>query len=320
MKTIIKIFCKILKWIEELLMKLIPTICGKRALHLPIICENSDRFIGAEDVSIIQGTEFDPLAGVTAVDATNHIVPFTVEPSELPSLCELGTFRFLYKTETFVEERYVTITQAEAPTITLPTDAMACDSAVCETTLDPNTAVLGEPFSSLSGVSAVDAHGNSVAVVCTEGNPVTFTTSGEHTIHYTATDECGNVGTASRIITVVAGHFEGISTASVPQGTDFDLTSGVKAYSYSGEEIAFTVTPSEFVPCQVGQQTYTYKARGVEDVVRTITVTAIADPTISGITEPITVGKGVEFNPLDGVSAVDGNGNTLTVTVQVKGE
>lgn len=301
-------------------MKLIPSICGKRALHLPNICENSDRFIGAEDVTIIQGTPFDPLEGVTAVDADNHIVPFTVSPSELPSLCAIGSHRFIYKTETFVKERYVTITQASAPTISFPSGVVACDSTVCEATLDPNTAILGEPFDSLSGVSAVDAHGNAVTVVCTEGNPVTFTSGGTQILHYTATDECGNVGSAERAIEVLAGRFEGASNQNVPQGTDFDLTQGVKAYSYNGDEIAYTVTPSEFVPCEIGQQEYTYKAQGVEDVVRTLTVTAIADPTISGITEPITVGKNVEFDPLDGVTAVDGNGNTLTVTVQVKGE
>ena len=44
-------------------------------------------------------------------------------------------------------------------------------------------------------------------------------------------------------------------------------------------------------------------------------------PTIIGVpTEPLLVGVGEEFDPLDGITAFDDNGKKVTVTVEVEGE
>lgn len=107
--------------------------------------------------------------------------------------------------------------------------------------------------------------------------------------------------------------FLGVEDATIEQGTDFDLRAGVTAYSGGGQEIPFTVTPSEVDSCEVGTQRFVYTARGVT-AVREITVTEIADPTITAPTEAITVDVGVEFDPMIGVSAVDGHGNPIPVT------
>ena len=109
-------------------------------------------------------------------------------------------------------------------------------------------------------------------------------------------------------------YFRGVTDATMRQGTTFDLSNGVHAYDAEGSEIPFTVSPSEVISCQLGDQEFTYSA---EDITadRTITVTAIPNPIISGISETINVAPSEEFDPMDGVSAVDGNGNTVTVTV-----
>lgn len=106
----------------------------------------------------------------------------------------------------------------------------------------------------------------------------------------------------------------GADNTSVKQGLGFDLMAGVKAYDADGNEIPFTVNPTELNKCDLGHQSFTYSAEGVTKE-RTITVTEIADPTISGLT-PLEVEVGEEFDPLAGVSAVDGNGNAVTVTVE----
>lgn len=105
----------------------------------------------------------------------------------------------------------------------------------------------------------------------------------------------------------------GADDTSIPQGTDFDLSAGVKAYDAQGNEIPFTVTPDSINVCAVGEQTFTYSADGVTKT-RKITVTQILNPTISGLTE-LTVEVGEEFDPLEGVTAVDGNDNPVEVTV-----
>ena len=108
-------------------------------------------------------------------------------------------------------------------------------------------------------------------------------------------------------------HFEGPTPATINQGTDFDLTDGVKAYDKDGNEIPFTVSPEQIDECTLGNQTFTYTA-GELTQDRIITVQAIEDPVISGA-DPLTVQVGEEFDPLDGVSAVDGNGNPIEVEV-----
>lgn len=108
------------------------------------------------------------------------------------------------------------------------------------------------------------------------------------------------------------GHFEGLTNATINQGFDFDLTAGVKAYDKNGNEIPFTVEPSEIDVCQIGNQTFTYTAGDMTQE-RIITVQAIEHPVISGL-DMLTVEVNEEFDPLEGVSAVDGNGNEVEVT------
>lgn len=46
----------------------------------------------------------------------------------------------------------------------------------------------------------------------------------------------------------------------------------------------------------------------------------MGEPDILGATKPLDVMAGEEFNPLEGVSAYDDNGDNATITVEVKGE
>lgn len=106
---------------------------------------------------------------------------------------------------------------------------------------------------------------------------------------------------------------EGADNVTINQGIGINLTEGVKAYDADGNEIQFTVNPSAIDKCDVGEHTITYSAEGVEKT-RIVIINQIKNPTISGLTELI-VEVGEEFDPLEGVTAVDGNGNTVQVEV-----
>lgn len=131
-------------------------------------------------------------------------------------------------------------------------------------------------------------------------------------------------------------HFTGVDDAEINQGQDFDPTEGVHAYDGSGEEIPFTVEPSEIDECQVGEIELEYTATGVgkkflpklcgnptlklpyceverKRLKRNLVIKGIAPPSIRGI-ERVYLDSETLFNPMDGVSAVDGNGNTLEVS------
>lgn len=314
-------------------MILKPFVCGKTKIYFPSICADSPYFTGTVDTTIRQGTDFDLRAGVNAYDADGMTIPFTVTPSEVDS-CLVGTQEFTYEAEGVTDKRYITVTEIADPSISgiepirvKVNEEFDPDTGVSATDgngntvevtskpypsifgLTPITVQAGSPFDTLNGVTAQDGEGNPITVYCEEGNPYT-PTEGTHTLHYYAVDSDGMRMDAERTVTASYGRFTGISDLTVPQGSSVDLRSGIKAYDYSGREISYTVTPSQYVPCET--QVYTYSANGVQDVTRTITVTQIANPTISGITEGITVAPSVEFDPLDGVSATDGNGNTIS--------
>lgn len=107
-------------------------------------------------------------------------------------------------------------------------------------------------------------------------------------------------------------YFTGLSDASSPQGIDFDLASGVKAFDSEGNEIPFTYSPTSIAECELGEQTITYTAEGVTGE-RTITVTPIDEPTIHGLND-IHVWVDEEFDPMAGVTGTDGNGESVEVT------
>ena len=131
-------------------------------------------------------------------------------------------------------------------------------------------------------------------------------------------------------------HFTGVDDAEINQGQDFDPTEGVHAYDGNGEEIPFTVEPSEVDECQVGEIELEYTATGVgkkllpklcgspnlklpycgverKRLKRNLVIKGIAPPSIRGI-ERVCLDRETLFNPMDGVSAVDGNGNTLEIS------
>lgn len=149
--TILKrIICFILKIIEEIIMKLIPSICGKNKINLPQFCADMPYFKGVTDETINQGTAFDLLEGVQAFDPNGNEIPFDVTPSEIES-CEVGTQVFTYTTEGLSKDRTITVVEIANPTI----------SGVPSTTLEVG---VGDTFDPLDGVTAVDGNGNTVAV------------------------------------------------------------------------------------------------------------------------------------------------------------
>lgn len=145
------------------------------------------------------------------------------------------------------------------------------------------TLQVGDDFDIMDGVSATDGKGNPLEV------------TGEFAL------------------------FGGLTSETINQGEEFDLTNGVVAYGDDATTIPYTVSPNAVDECEIGTQVFTYtSARG--SATREITVEQISDPVISGADEGLNEYTGVDFDPLDGVSAVDGNGNTITVTVILEGE
>ena len=278
------------------------TICGDNHLHIPKAVCYEPFFVGVEDKTIIQGADFNLRTNVKAFDGLGNEIDYTITPSDI-DCCETGEHTFTYEADGVTETRTITIVPSANPTITIEDNPMYSR---------PGYIV----YTGL-GVSGKDGNGRSITVTCVEGSTVKYMSSGTYTLHYRAEDGCGKVTTAEREVIVATGGWDGVDNATIPQGTDFDIRNGVRATNNRGQELEYTVSPSDLDTCEVGVHTLIYHASGIADAVRTITITAVSDPVISGASTTLNAEPGVAFDPLDGVSAVDGNGNTLTVTVEL---
>lgn len=111
----------------------------------------------------------------------------------------------------------------------------------------------------------------------------------------------------------------GANNVRINQGIGIDLREGVTAFDGDGMPIKYTVEPSEIDKCELGIHTVIYTAKdnygNTVTVTRLVEICPIANPTIIGATEMV-VSPNEEFNPLEGVSAVDGNGNEIAVEVK----
>lgn len=173
----------------------------------------------------------------------------------------------------------------------------------------------GSAFDPMAGVSAVDKDGNPVPVTYT--GTVDTSTPGTYYLTYTATDSEGLTSTVRRRVRVKeleAPHFTGITNINVYQGANIDLTDGVHAWLGS-TEITYTYNPTSILPCDVGVHTVTYSATGngkTTTVDRTVTIRQADPPVISG-NVPLYVYVNTDFDPLDGLTAVDSNGDPVPV-------
>ncbi len=135
-------------------------------------------------------------------------------------------------------------------------------------------------------------------------------------------------------------YFEGLQDETIKQGSVFDLTEGVRAFDGDDQEITYTYSPTndEFDTCAVGSHTIQYHASQTADkmlpnmcipgglalttpsycddyesttVKRIIRIIRASAPQILGIPH-VTIPKNTTLDVLNGVSAVDDNGNPIT--------
>lgn len=185
-----------------------------------------------------------------------------------------------------------------------------------------------DTFDPMDGVSATDKDGNPLTVTYT--GSVDTSTPGVYELTYKVTVD-GEEKTRKRRVTVKVvepPHFTGLTEIRVKQGAPIDLDDGVHAWMDT-EEIPFTFSPASVDECAVGTHTiaYTATSRGKTTTeTRNVVILQADAPTIHGNT-PMNVFINTEVDPLEGLTAKDGNNQdipveldetlcTLTMTVQ----
>lgn len=111
----------------------------------------------------------------------------------------------------------------------------------------------------------------------------------------------------------------GAYNITINEGIGIDLREGVSAVDGFGNLLEYQVEPTEIEECDVGVHNVIYTTTDsygqTTTLVRKVTIRQIDNPTINGLTD-IVVEPNEEFNPLDGVTAVDGNGNPVEVEIK----
>ncbi|EHN69070.1 M66 family metalloprotease [Aliivibrio fischeri] len=168
----------------------------KGALKVSIITTEAGfapEIIGADNVVLSQGTEFDPLAGVKATDDYDGDVTSSIIVDGVVDTNTAGRYTLIYKAYDNAGSESVVTRQidvhSEKPVF----------AGVNDLTIDAGTA-----FDPMSGVSATDAEDGDISSKIQVSGSVDVNTAGIYTLTYRVIDSASQTVAAIRNITVVA--------------------------------------------------------------------------------------------------------------------
>lgn len=161
------------------------------------------------EVSVEYGSQFDPMAGVSATDDQDGDVKVTVSVTfdgdtvDKVDTTRPGIYTLTYRAadrEGNIATATSTVTVGESPTPEPSTDTTAPTFAgIKDATID-----FGTHFNPLAGVSATDDRDGDITAGITVTGAVDTSKAGTYTLVYTVSDAAGNTAEAKRTITVKA--------------------------------------------------------------------------------------------------------------------
>ncbi|MFD1716447.1 immunoglobulin-like domain-containing protein [Georgenia deserti] len=284
---------------------------------------------GVGSIEVGEGSEFDPLAGVSATDAEDGDLTDQIEVTGTVDTTTPGDYELTY-----------TVTDSDGATVTVTRTVTVTEDPTGEPNTPPvlegvgaTTVIEGEDFDPLAGVSATDAEDGDLTDQIEVTGTVDTTTPGDYELTYTVTDSGGSTITVTRVVTVAeagppnsAPVLEGVGGVEVDEGSEFDPMEGVSATDAEDGDLTDQIeTTGEVDTTTPGDYELVYSvtdsAGTTVTVTRVVTVTEATPntpPVFEGIDE-VRVEAGSEFDPLEGVSATDAEDGDLTDQIEVTG-
>ncbi|MBC5625041.1 DUF5011 domain-containing protein [Clostridium sp. NSJ-49] len=181
----------------------------------------------------------------------------------------------------------------------------------------------GSTVNLLDGVNVTDKEDITITNIVTGGEIVDKDRPGQYRVTYTVTDSAGNVVTKERIVKVYgAPIIEGTDEVIIKEGGTFDKSQGVTARDTFGVDLTSSINVTDADKVNVNsagkyivKYTVTDAAGNVAEKVRIVKV--YGTPTITASDEVI-LKVGSDFDKLDGVSAEDSLGISLTKDIKVE--
>ena len=182
---------------------------------------------GADNVSISEGTSFDPMAGVTAIDTEDGNITKDIKITGSVDINKPGKYELTY-----------TVTDSDGNTTTVKrviivNPKMVEINAVPTINAENKTIKVGDKFDPMAGVTANDKEdGNITDKIKVVENTVNTNKAGTYTVKYEVTDSKGATVTKTITVTVKSNDkpvINGADNVSISEGTSFDPMAKVTA-------------------------------------------------------------------------------------------
>ena len=245
---------------------------GASPITLYAIWDKAPEIIGATDIDIKVGSNFDRLLGVEVKDNEDGIIASNsiVISGEL-KIDKPGKYILIYTVNDAAGN--VTSVKRVVTVYGEPTITGANDTEI----------KLGSTFNPLDGVEAKDTEGNDLKI--TVVGDIDENKLGEQKITYTVEDKAGNIKTVERVVTVYGEPtITGANDTEIKLGSTFDPLDGVSAKDTEGEELNISVSGDIVDVNKPGKYTVIYtvtdKVGNVTIINRIVTIEAIESTVI----------------------------------------
>ncbi len=293
---------------------------GEAILRYNLV-KNEPTIKGIDDVSIEEGTSFDPLQGVSASDLedgdlTSKIV---VDDSSL-DVNVPGDYFITYSVSDsdgnlVTEDRKVTVTKKTVPTNGAPVISGADDITIVE----------GEEFDDREGVKAIDNEDGDLTDQMKVFSKIPRTlTEGVYDIKYSVEDSDGNKTDVVRKVTVKAKgstntkpELYGVTDKEINIGDDFNVMDGISANDLEDGDLTskIVITNNDLDNTKVGNYLITYSVSDSDgNTVEESRNIKVVDNNTTKPNKPINPDK--PSRPVNPDNPSEGNGNIDKELVQ----
>lgn len=272
------------------------------------------------------GDRFDPMEGVSATDDTDNDIIIKIKENTV-NTSKAGSYKVIYEAKDkagnkMTVTRGITVMEKDnggGPTDTVPPKIVANADKLKV----PENGVF-DPLSIVTATDNIDGDISHRIVV--KSSNVDLTKAGKYEVVYTVEDSAGN----GHKLTVEVLVYKSNTIIVIPDvrihvGTEFDAMAKIKVISGSGKDITSSVkvlaNTVDTSTIGIYKVRYEYidelgvKQEHVRKVEVVDTSENIIPPKIDFKYSTIKVGS--KFEPLDGVSSSDGNGNDITSKIKV---
>ena len=294
-----------------------------KTITVTVISNDKPVISGADNISIKEGTPFNPITGVTATDTEDGNITKDIKVTGIVDTDKPGKYELTY-----------TVTDKDGNTTTVKRTVIVNPKMVAINNIpvikaENKTIKVGEKFNPMTGVTANDKEdGNITKDIKVIEDTVNTSKPGTYKVVYEVTDSKGATVTKTITVTVISNDkpvISGADNISIKEGTPFNPITGVTATDTEDGNITKDIKVTGTVDTDKPGKyeliyTVTDKDGNTTTVKRIVTVNSKgvvinSIPIIKAENKTIKVGD--KFDPMTGVTATDKEDGNITKDIKI---